>query len=71
MSQEQDEDSPPVPTHPEEMTAAVDLRIGSQVTLRARARATPAGIIAVALLLAAIMVPLAIGRRQRGSARPG
>jgi hypothetical protein len=52
--------------HPEEMRATVRLRIGSSVSLDATARATPAGLIAVGLLAAAIAVPLLIlGKRNR------
>jgi hypothetical protein len=52
--------------HPEEMRATVRLRIGNLVSLDATARATPAGVIALALLAAAIAVPLLIvGKRNR------
>jgi hypothetical protein len=44
--------------HPEEMKAAVDLAIGRSVTIRATARATPAGLLAAALLITAILVPV-------------
>lgn len=58
-----DADAAPPSAHPEEMTAAVKLEIGKYVTLRARARATPAGLVSIAILLAAITVPLALARR--------
>jgi hypothetical protein len=52
--------------HPEEMRATVRLRIGSSVSLDATARATPAGLIAVGLVITAIVVPLLIvGKRNR------
>lgn len=57
--------STPAP-HPEEMRATVRLRIGNSVSLDATARATPAGLIAVGLLITAIAVPLlAVGKRNR------
>lgn len=51
--------------HPEELRAAVEFDIAGQVTFRATARATPAGIVSIAILLAAIMVPIAWARRAR------
>ncbi len=52
--------------HPEEMRATVRLRIGSSVSLDATARATPAGLIAVGLLVTAILAPLLIfGKSNR------
>ncbi len=52
--------------HPEEMRATVRFRIGNSVSLDATARATPAGLIAVGLLITAIAVPLLVaGRRNR------
>ncbi len=52
--------------HPEEMRATVRLRIGNSVSLEATARATPAGLIAVGLLVTAIVTPLLIlGKRNR------
>lgn len=52
--------------HPEEMRATVRLRIGRSVSLDATARATPAGLIAVGLLVTAILAPLLIlGKSNR------
>lgn len=59
--------------HPEEMRASAELRLGRAVSLSASARATPAGLVAVGLLLSAVMIPLAwvavarVGGRQAGS----
>ena len=51
--------------HPEEMRATVRFRIGNSVSLDATARATPAGLIAVGLLVTAIALPqLIIGKRK-------
>lgn len=44
------------PTHPEEMKASVDLRIGNSVSLRATARATPAGLITAGIMVSAIVL---------------
>ena len=59
--------------HPEEMRAAVDLTIGKSASLKATARATPAGLAAAALLVAAILVPVVwLARaRAREGVRPG
>jgi hypothetical protein len=52
--------------HAEEMRATVRLRIGTLASLDATASATPAGLIAVGLLIAAIALPLlAAGKRNR------
>lgn len=50
--------SPTAAPHPEELTAAVEVRAGNWLSIRATARATPAGLMATALLTAAILVPL-------------
>ena len=59
--------------HPEEMRAAVDLTIGKSVSIKATARATPAGLATAALLVAAVLVPMAwLARaRARERVRPG
>jgi hypothetical protein len=59
------ETSPGSLPHPEEMRATVELRFSKHVTLRATARATPAGLVAAALLLTAILVPVMWGARQK------
>lgn|GEM_PF-5223099 len=41
-------------THPEEMRASYELRLGERVSMRATARITPAGVICVGLAAAAI-----------------
>lgn len=51
--------------HPEEMKASVTLRIGDKVSLSATARATPAGLVASALIVTAAMVPLIWITRRR------
>jgi hypothetical protein len=45
----------PAAVHPEEMKASIDLAIGSRVRLRATARATPAGLVAVALMTSSFL----------------
>jgi hypothetical protein len=48
--------SPSEAPHPEEMRVSVDLRMGN-ASLRATARATPAGLVAAALLVSAVLWP--------------
>lgn len=51
--------------HPEEIRASLRLRIGRTIDVTAAARATPAGLVAGAIAITAIMVPLIwIGRRR-------
>ncbi|MCW8085597.1 hypothetical protein [Sabulicella glaciei] len=45
--------------HPEEMRAELDLRFGS-ATIHATARTTPAGIIAVGVLVSSILLSTAV-----------
>ncbi len=55
--------------HPEEMKATVDLTIGKSVSIKATARATPAGLSAAALLIAAILIPMVWVARTRARER--
>ncbi|WP_165943579.1 hypothetical protein [Roseicella aquatilis] len=47
----------------------MDLRLGASVSIKATARATPAGLIAAALLASAVLVPLAWPARARARGR--
>lgn len=49
----------PMPSHPEEMKATYDLRIGKSVSLQGTARITPAGVITMGLAAAAIILAVA------------
>ncbi|PZU49288.1 MAG: hypothetical protein DI568_05355 [Sphingomonas sp.] len=49
--------------HPEELTADYEFRLGDLVEFRARARCTPAGLIALGI--AGALVVLAVGRLRR------
>jgi hypothetical protein len=51
--------------HPEEMSAAIEFRITNHVTVKAQARATPAGLVGAAVLLSAILIPVMWQRRGR------
>ena len=53
-------------THPEEMKAAVEFKLGNFASMTATARTTPAGLIGTAVLVSAVMIPLVmmIGRRR-------
>ncbi|MDT8330492.1 hypothetical protein RQ831_05455 [Roseomonas gilardii] len=54
-------------THPEEMRATASLRIGGAVTLQATARATPAGLVAAAILVGVVLLSTAaVVRAARG-----
>ncbi|TPG60352.1 hypothetical protein EAH89_02930 [Roseomonas nepalensis] len=53
------------PSHPEEMRAELELRLGPAGTLRATARATPAGLVAAGVLIAAILLSAAALLRAR------
>lgn len=56
--------------HPEEMRAAASLRIGDAVSLQATARATPAGLIAAAVLVGVVLLPKAAGASSGPGATP-
>jgi hypothetical protein len=51
--------------HPEEMKGTVELRITNHVTLKATARATPAGLVGAAVLLSAVLIPIMWAKRAR------
>jgi hypothetical protein len=49
--------APEVPiTHPEEMRGDFDLRIGKNISLKGSGRLTPAGIVSVGLMTAAVFL---------------
>jgi hypothetical protein len=54
----EDQATPTAASHPEEMNAGIDVRIGNCVAIKASARATPAGLAAVALVVAAALIPV-------------
>ncbi|PTM39749.1 hypothetical protein [Bosea sp. 124] len=58
MSVVPDEPSAPVPSHPEEIRSAFELRLGRHMTLQGSARITPAGVISVGLSVSAMMLAL-------------
>lgn len=69
MTAIQDELSTALQSHPEEMRASFDLRIGDTVALQASARITPAGVICTGLAVAAMTLALgylagSVRRRQ-------
>jgi hypothetical protein len=51
--------------HPEEMRATFDLTVGRSVSVKATARATPAGLVSAALLMSVILIPLVLVVRSR------
>jgi hypothetical protein len=56
-----------IPTHPEEMKATYEFRVGKLMSVQATARITPAGIVAVGVttLLVALAVSALTARRRR------
>ncbi len=59
------------PTHPEEMKASVDLRIGRSFSLTASGRMTPASLVCAAIAASAVLLSTAAVVRalQAGKAR--
>jgi hypothetical protein len=49
-------ESEAIPTHPEEMKTAFNLRIGDRISLQGTARVTPAGIVTVGITVCAILL---------------
>ena len=56
MSVVEEEASPAVPSHPEEIKSVFDLRLGKHVTLQGSARITPAGVISTGIAVAVMTV---------------
>ena len=50
---------PSNPTHLEEIRAMIKLRIGNRTVMRATARTTPAGLVSVGVMVAAILLSTA------------
>ena len=69
MSIVQEDLSPTVPPHPEEIKSVFDLRLGKHVTLQGSARITPAGVISAGIAVAVMTLALgylaASSRRRR------
>jgi hypothetical protein len=58
MSVVQEETSPAVFSHPEEIKSIFDLRVGKHITLQGTARITPAGVISAGISVAAMTLAL-------------
>lgn len=70
MTVVQEEPSPAVPSHPEEIKSVFDLRVGKHITLQGSARITPAGVISTGIAVAAMALALGYltsSMRRRGS----
>jgi hypothetical protein len=66
MSEVNDEpESPTAAPHPEEMKGTVEFKFGKLGTITATGRTTPAGLIGVAVLVSAVLIPLAVMVRRR------
>ena len=59
-----------LPTHPEEMRASVDVRLGPRASLRATARVTPAGLVTAGIMVSAILLSVAALARALRSPPP-
>ncbi len=57
--------SPTAAPHPEEMNGTIEIKLGNLVTITATGRTTPAGLIGAAVLVSAVLIPLAMMRRRR------
>lgn len=57
-------------THPEEIRAEAEIRIGEKAVLRASARITPAGLVCAGLMVAAILLSTAAVVRAARVAAP-
>ena len=58
-----------IPSHPEEMKASFNLRIGDRISLEGSARMTPAGVVTGGIALSAVLVALGFlvwAGRKRG-----
>ncbi len=56
-------------THPEEMKAAFNLRIGDKISLQGSARLTPAGVVSAGVALSAVLLSVGFilwAGRKRG-----
>lgn len=47
------------PSHPEEMKAVYDVRVGKWITLQGSARITPAGVVTLGIAASAILLSVA------------
>jgi len=69
MTAFQEEPSPAIPSHPEEIKSVFDLRVGKHITLQGSARITPVGVISAGIAVAAMTLALgylaASSRRRR------
>ena len=52
-------DAEPAPTHPEEMKAVFNVKIGNSISMQSSARMTPAGFIAMGLAISAVLLAVA------------
>lgn len=52
-------DTEPAPSHPEEMKAVYDVRVGSLIRLQGSARITPAGVVTTGIAVSAILLSVA------------
>lgn len=58
-----------IPTHPEEMKAAYNLRVGKSISLQASARLTPAGVITLGIAACSVILVAAFATKYVGRSR--
>ncbi len=61
----------PMPTHPEEMKAVYDLRVGKLISLQGSARMTPAGLVTAGIAASAILLAVSVLVGRRADAAKG
>ncbi|RDJ27653.1 hypothetical protein DWF00_12030 [Bosea caraganae] len=59
-----------IPTHPEEMKASFNLRVGKSISLQGSARITPAGVVTTGLMISAIVLAFGYLARSMPHRRP-
>lgn len=58
-----------IPTHPEEMKAVYNLRVGKSISLQGSARLTPAGVVTAGIAACSIILVAAFAARYVGRSR--
>jgi hypothetical protein len=54
-----------IPTHPEEMKATYNLRVGKSISLQASARITPAGVVTIGITTLLVALAFSALRSRR------
>jgi hypothetical protein len=70
MSVVHEDPAPEILSHPEEIRASYELRVGKLITVQANARITPAGVISAGIAAAAIILAVGFLVSSRGGRKP-